>query len=90
MDEAEEFAEEAVGVVRTGSGFGMELDAEDGLVTQAEAFEGAIVEAEVGKLDALRIEGGGVDDVVVVLGGDEGLTGGEVLDGMVAAMVAEL
>ena len=88
LDEFREFAEEVAGVVGSGGGFWVVLDGEDWGVAVAEAFDGLVVEIDVGDLD-VGWEGVGVDGEAVVLAGDGDLAGAEVFDGLVAAAVAE-
>ena len=88
LDEFREFAEEVAGVVGARGGFRVVLDGEDGGVAVAEAFDGLVVEIDVGDLD-VGGEGIGVDGEAVVLAGDGDLAGAEVFDGLVAAAVAE-
>ncbi len=52
------------------AGFGVILDGEDRLGSVAEAFEGVVVEVDVGGLSAAGFEGGRIDGEAVVLGGD--------------------
>ena len=73
-----------------GAGFGVVLDAEDGQVGVAEAFDGAVVEVDVGDDAAAGFEALLVDGEAVVLAGDLDSAGVEVLDRLVAAAVAEL
>src|SRR5262249_21747281 len=81
--------EQIVGVVGAGAGLGVVLDRESRLPLDREALDGPVVQVEVGDLGAAA-EGFDVDGEAVVLGGDLYLAGGEVLDGLVAAVVAEL
>ena len=62
-----EAVEQVGGVVGAGVGFGVVLDAEDGPVGVAEAFEGLVVEVFVGGFAADGFEGFGVDGEAVVL-----------------------
>ena len=89
FDHFGEAVEEVGGVVGAGAGFGVVLDGEDGFRFVAEAFEGVVVEVDVGGLAAFAGEGGGVDGEAVVLTGDFDLAGAGVADGLVAAAVAE-
>jgi hypothetical protein len=56
----------------------------------AHALDRVVVEVDVGDLDAGFVERVHVDHEVVVLRGDLDLAGGELLDRVVAAVVAEL
>ena len=88
-DELMEFGEEGVGVVGAGGGFGVVLHGEDGAVFEAEAFDGLVVEVDLGDDGAVFFEfflGGGE---AVILGGDGDFSGLEILDGLVAAAVPE-
>ena len=51
LDEFREFAEEVAGVVGAWGGFRVVLDGEDWGVAVAEAFDGLVVEIDVGDLD---------------------------------------
>jgi len=88
LDEFREFAEEVAGVVGAWGGFRVVLDGEDRGVAVAEAFDGLVIEIDVGDLD-VGGEGVGVDGEAVVLAGDGDRAGAEVFDGLVAAAVAE-
>ena len=58
------------------------------MIAVAHAFDGAVVEVDVGDLD-VGGEAGGIDGEAVVLAGDGDLAGAEVFDGLGAAAVAE-
>ena len=51
MHQFDEVVEEVERIVRAGRGFGVVLDAEGRVVAMAEAFEGLIVEIDVGEFD---------------------------------------
>ena len=89
-DQVMEVVEEGVGVVRAGGGFGVILNREDGEVFVAEAFDGVVVEVDLGDERAAFFEARGVGGEAVVLGGDGDLAGFQVFDGLIAAAVAEL
>ena len=83
------FGEEGVGVVGAGGGLGVVLHGEDGAVFEAEAFDGLVVEVDLGDDGAVFFEffpGGGE---AVILGGDGDFSGLEILDGLVATAVPE-
>ena len=85
-----ELGEERVGIVGSGGGLGVVLDAEDGQLLMAQALDGVVVEVELGDdraafFDFLR--GGGK---TVVLRGDGDVAGLVILDRLVAAAMAEL
>ena len=50
----DELLEQVIGVVRSGGGFGVVLDAEDRLGFVPQAFDGAVVEIHVRDLDVGR------------------------------------
>ena len=56
----------------------------------AQAFEGLIVEVDVGELNFVGVDRVGVDGEVVVVGCDLDFAGCVVADGVVAAVMAEL
>src|SRR5580658_4025825 len=85
-----EVAEEVVGVVGAGAGFGVVLHAEERQRAVAQAFEGIVVEVDVGEVDFGGVERLGIDGEVVIVAGDLDLAGVVALDGMIAAVVAEL
>src|SRR6185295_7552863 len=68
---------------------GMVLYGEGRLALHREALDGAVVQVQVGDLGAVlqRID---VHGEAVVLGRDLDLAGGEILDGLVSAVMAEL
>ncbi len=90
FDHFVEVDEERVGVVRAGGGFGVILDREDGEFGVAEAFDGAVVEVELGDFGAAFFEGLRVGGEAVVLRGDGDFAGLQIFHGLVAAAVAEL
>src|SRR5258708_33787154 len=56
----------------------------------AEAFQGLVVEIDVGELDVVLAEGVGIDREAVVLGRDLDPAVAQILDRMIAAAVSEL
>ena len=76
--------------MRAGRGFGVVLDAEDGLAPVAETFERLVVQVDVGDVDVVRVERIGIDREAVVVRGDFDALGELVHHGMVGAAVAEL
>ena len=66
----------------------MILNAEDRFVPVAHAFDGAVVEIDMGDLD-VGGQGGGIDGEAVVLGGDGHFATAKVLHRLVAAAMAE-
>ncbi len=82
-----EEVEQVAGVVGPGPGLGVVLHAEGGHVVAAQALDDAVVEVHVGDLGGAQRVGG--DGVVVVLAGDLDAAGGQALDRVVAAVVAE-
>ena len=81
--------EEVVGVVGAGCGFGVVLDAEQRERFVAQAFEGLIVQVDVGELDFVGVDGVWIYGEVVVVGGDLNFAGGVVADRVIAAVMAE-
>jgi len=72
-----------------GGGLGMVLDGEGAAIAEPKALAGAVVEIDVGHGDVGALEAIGVGGEAVVLGGDGDRAGGEVLDWLVSAAVAE-
>ncbi len=77
-------------VVGAGAGLRMILDGKNGFLGVSEAFEGLVVEVDVGGFAACFFEAFKVDGKTVVLAGDFDFAGAKVLDGLVAAAVAKL
>ncbi len=75
--------------MRAGGGFGVVLDAEDGVIAVAHSFDSVVVEIEMSNGDGGVWEGVRVDAEAVVLGSDLDLVRAVVQDGMVGAVVAE-
>jgi hypothetical protein len=69
---------------------GVVLDAEQGQALVPEPLQGVVVEVEVGQFHRIPVQGLEIHAVAVVLGRDLDLAGGQVLDRLVAAPVAEL
>jgi hypothetical protein len=86
--ERDEATEEIGGIVRTGGGLGMVLHGEDRQLPVAHALAGSVVQVDVTFLDAEPLHPSRVDGEAVVLSGDLAATGREVLDGMIAPVVA--
>src|ERR1035438_2459522 len=84
-----EVTEEVVGVVGAGAGFGVVLHAEERQGAVAKAFEGVVVEVDVGEVDFGGVDGVGIDGEVVIVRGDLDFAGVVALYGMIAAVVAE-
>src|SRR5262249_48359787 len=84
----QESVEEAGGVVRAGGGLGVVLDGEDRLAGDLEALDRAVVQVDLSH-PAGGGERGGVDREAVVLAGDQNLPRRQVLNRLVAAMMAE-
>src|SRR5690606_14936096 len=88
-DGVEEAVEERRRLVRPGCRLRVVLGREDRLALDGEPLERAVVQVQVGRPDAggqaLRI-----DREAVVLAGDRDLAGDQVLDRLIAAVVAEL
>ena len=84
-----EVFEEVVGVVGAGAGFGVVLHAEEWQGAVAQAFEGVVVEVDVGEVDFGGVDGVGIDGEVVIVRGDLDFAGVVALYGMIAAVVAE-
>jgi len=84
-----ELGEEVVGVVGTGGGFGVILDAEERQRFVAHAFVGVVVEIDVGDFDVAGGKGFGIDTETVILRGDFDFLGEEVLHGMIRTVMAE-
>jgi len=61
--------------VRAGAGFGVVLHAEERQGAMAKAFEGVVVEVDVGKVDFGGVERVRVDGEVVIMAGDLDLAG---------------
>src|SRR5829696_1042644 len=94
LDLADELVEEPDGVVGPGSGLGVVLDAAGRDVEQADALDRAVVEVHVGQLGLPEVglqplTGLALHGEAVVLGGDRDPPGAQVLDGVVAAAMAE-
>ena len=70
-----EVFEEVVRIVGAGAGFGVVLHAEQRQGAVAEAFEGVVVEVDVGEVDFSGVEGVGIDGEVVIVAGDLDLAG---------------
>src|SRR4051812_19501056 len=87
--EADKVVEEVARVVRSGRGFGMVLDAEDGMIPEAEAFERLVVEVDVGDLGFGGVERIGIDGEAVIMRRDLDLIGELVDDGMIGPAMAE-
>ena len=73
--------------MRARSGLGVVLDAEGGDVTTGQTLDDAVVEVDVGDVDAG--EGAFRDGVIVVLAGDFDRVGGQPADRVVAAVMTE-
>lgn len=74
--------------MRAGSGFGVVLNAHNGLQTMTQAFDGAVIEINMGNLDT-GWQGVGVNGKTVVLRGDTHPTGREIFDRLIPSPVAE-
>src|SRR5690606_22798811 len=90
----DEGVEQVGGVVRTGGGLGVELDAERGAVQQSQPLDHVVVEADVADLGAAvrgveRAVEVGADREAVVLAGDVDASGAGVADRLVDPAVAE-
>src|SRR5882757_6190246 len=68
--QADEVVEEVARVVWAGRGFGVILDAEHGMIAQAESFERLIVEIDVSDFGFGWVERIGIDGEAVVVRGD--------------------
>ena len=71
------------------AGFGVVLHAEERQGAVAQAFEGVVVEVDVGEVDFAGVDGVGVDGVIVIVRGDLDFAGVVALDRMIATVVAE-
>ena len=80
--------EEVTPVVGTGGRFGMILHAHDGQGLVAQAFQGLVVEVDVGGFHIVQAVQHHME--AVVLGRDLDAARAQILDRMVAAVVAEL
>ena len=76
--------------MRAGRGFGMVLDAEDGLAAMAEAFQRLVVQVDVREFDFVLVQRVGVDREAVIVRGDFDVAGDLVEHRMIRAAVAEL
>src|ERR1035438_803333 len=84
-----EIVEQVVRIVRAGRGFGMILHAEDGLLAVAEAFEGLVVEIDVGDFDVVEVERIRVHGEAVIVRGDLDAAGELIAHRMVSAAMSE-
>jgi hypothetical protein len=84
-----ELCEEVVGVVRSGRGFRVVLNAEKRQLFVAHALVGVVVEIDVGDCDVAGGERFGINAEAVILGGDFDFFGEEILHGMIRAVMAE-
>src|ERR1700728_758726 len=84
-----EILEEVMGVVGAGAGFGVVLHAEERHGAVAKAFEGVVVEVDVGELDFGSVDGVRIDGEVVVVRGDLDLACIVAPDRMITAVMAE-
>ena len=75
--------------MRAGGGFGMVLDAEDGVVAMAEAFERLVVQIDVRDVDLVEVERVGVDREAVIVRRDLDLLRELVAHRMVGAAMSE-
>ena len=85
-----EVAEQVVRIVGAGCGFRVILHAEERQAFVTQAFEGLVIEVDVGKLDVVGVDGVGIDGEVVVVRSDFDLARLVVAHGMIAAVVSEL
>ncbi len=76
--------------MRAGAGFGVVLDAEKGQLRVAEAFDGAVVEVDVGNHAAVRFQRFLIDSEAVILARDFDAAGVEIFDRLISAAMAEL
>src|SRR5262249_15897443 len=84
-----EAMEQVVGVVRPGRSLGVVLHRQHRPLAMPQALAGAVVEVEMRRLPPVRRHRRRVDGEAVVLRGDLDLAGGDVLHGVVRAVVAE-
>src|SRR5437588_656817 len=89
LDLHDEVPEDVLVVPGPRPGLRMVLDGEDRQLAVGHALDRAIVQVDMGHLE-LRREGIRIDREAVVLRGDVDAAGAQVLDGLVAAAVAEL
>src|ERR1019366_2138884 len=85
-----EVVEQVVRIVRAGRGFGVVLEAEEGLLAVAEAFEVLVVQIDVGDFDVVEIERVRVHGEAVIVRGDLDAAGDLIADGVVGAAMSEL
>jgi hypothetical protein len=89
VDHRGELGEEVFRVVRAGGGLRVILNAQHRGLSVAHAFDGAIIEVDVGDLNIAR-KARWIDRKTVILAGDGHLAVAQVFDGLVAAAMAEL
>src|SRR5579862_8581459 len=81
--------EEVVAVLRAGRGLRVILDREHGLAGDGEAFVAAVEQRDMGHDDFGR-QAFGQDGEAVILAGDLDLAGGQILDRVIGAAMAEM
>jgi hypothetical protein len=66
----------------------MKLDREDGQLPMPHAFDGVVIEVDVGGLEGLW-HGARINGKAVIFGGDEHALGLQIADGLITAVMSE-